>query len=134
MVFNILLSCLGVLVAFPMKRRFINDEQHPFPEGRACGVVLDALYHGADADNCYCLGALLLDLEQPWIVLARSTAPLMAPTEAYEKTGFFGNVIFTNGHLVDGDAITMYYGASDEVICGATLSIESILAGLRLAA
>jgi len=27
---------LGVLVAFPMKRRFINDEQHPFPEGRAC--------------------------------------------------------------------------------------------------
>ncbi len=49
MVFNILLSCLGVLVAFPMKRRFINDEQHPFPEGRACGVVLDALYHGAGA-------------------------------------------------------------------------------------
>ena len=49
MVFNIVLSCLGVLVAFPMKRRFINDEQHPFPEGRACGVVLDALYHGAGA-------------------------------------------------------------------------------------
>ena len=44
MVFNVLLSLLGVLVAFPMKRRFINDEQQPFPEGRACGVVLDALY------------------------------------------------------------------------------------------
>jgi OPT family oligopeptide transporter len=42
--FTIVLSILGVLVAFPMKRRFINDEQHPFPEGRACGVVLDALY------------------------------------------------------------------------------------------
>jgi uncharacterized oligopeptide transporter (OPT) family protein len=39
--FNVVLSTLGVLVAFPMKRRFINDEQHPFPEGRACGVVLD---------------------------------------------------------------------------------------------
>ena len=49
LVFNIVLSCLGVLVAFPMKRRFINDEQHPFPEGRACGVVLDTLYHGAAA-------------------------------------------------------------------------------------
>ena len=47
--FTIVLSILGVLVAFPMKRRFINDEQHPFPEGRACGVVLDALYDGAAA-------------------------------------------------------------------------------------
>ena len=46
---TIMLSTLGVLVAFPMKRRFINDEQHPFPEGRACGVVLDALYASAGA-------------------------------------------------------------------------------------
>ena len=44
LVFNVILSLLGVLVAFPMKRRFINDEQAPFPEGRACGVVLDTLY------------------------------------------------------------------------------------------
>lgn len=42
--FMIVLSLLGVLVAFPMKRRFINDEQAPFPEGRACGVVLHTLY------------------------------------------------------------------------------------------
>jgi OPT family oligopeptide transporter len=48
-VFTIVLSILGVLVAFPMKRRFINDEQHPFPEGRACGVVLDALYESKAA-------------------------------------------------------------------------------------
>ncbi len=47
--FTIVLSALGVLVAFPMKRRFINDEQHPFPEGRACGVVLDTLYESAGA-------------------------------------------------------------------------------------
>ena len=47
--FTIVLSILGVLVAFPMKRRFVNDEQHPFPEGRACGVVLDALYERAEA-------------------------------------------------------------------------------------
>ena len=32
---NVILSVMGVLVAFPMKRRFINDEQQPFPEGRA---------------------------------------------------------------------------------------------------
>ncbi len=44
LIFNVVLSILGVLIAFPMKRRFINDEQAPFPEGRACGVVLDTLY------------------------------------------------------------------------------------------
>jgi len=44
LVWNIVLSLLGVLFAFPMKRRFINDEQHPFPEGKACGVVLDTLH------------------------------------------------------------------------------------------
>ena len=46
LLFNVVLSLLGVLVAFPMKRRFVNDEQLPFPEGQACGVVLDALYSG----------------------------------------------------------------------------------------
>lgn len=45
---NIALSILGVLFAFPMKRRFINDEQHPFPEGQAAGVVMDTL-HSSDA-------------------------------------------------------------------------------------
>jgi OPT family oligopeptide transporter len=40
-------AVLGVLVAFPMKRRFVNEEQQPFPEGRACAVVLDSLYPDA---------------------------------------------------------------------------------------
>jgi len=44
----IAISVLGVLFAFPLKRRFINDEQHQFPEGRAAGVVMDAL-HTSDA-------------------------------------------------------------------------------------
>jgi predicted GH43/DUF377 family glycosyl hydrolase len=55
----------------------------------------------------------------------------MEPTEGYELTGFFGNVVFTNGHLVDGDIIRMYYGASDEVICGAAFSIQEILSTLK---
>lgn len=42
----VVLGILGVLFAFPLKRRFINDEQHPFPEGRAAGVVMDALHTG----------------------------------------------------------------------------------------
>jgi uncharacterized oligopeptide transporter (OPT) family protein len=49
MIWNSIISVIGVLVAFPLKRRFINDEQLPFPEGRAAGVVLDALYSGQAA-------------------------------------------------------------------------------------
>jgi uncharacterized oligopeptide transporter (OPT) family protein len=40
----VVLALLGVLFAFPLKRRFINDEQMPFPEGYAAGVVLDSLH------------------------------------------------------------------------------------------
>ena len=88
------------------------------------------IYHGATAEHRYCLGALLLDLKDPSRVLARSHDPILEPDAAYEQTGFFGNVVFTNGHIVDGDTITMYYGASDEVICGASLSVNQILSEL----
>ena len=53
MAWMVVCSILGVLIAFPMKRRFINEDQLPFPEGRACGVVLDALYTGSAASGMY---------------------------------------------------------------------------------
>jgi predicted GH43/DUF377 family glycosyl hydrolase len=89
-----------------------------------------AIYHGANADNRYCLGALLLDLDDPTRVLARSADPIMEPQEDYELNGFFGNVVFTNGHLREGDRLVVYYGASDTVICSATFSINAILNSL----
>lgn len=85
------------------------------------------IYHGADHQHRYCLGAMLLDLDDPSKVLARSHHPLLEPISDYERNGFFGNVVFTNGHVVNGDVITLYYGASDEVICGATFSVQEIL-------
>jgi predicted GH43/DUF377 family glycosyl hydrolase len=88
------------------------------------------IYHGATQENRYCLGALLLDLDEPWRVLARSETPIMEPLAPYEQEGFFGQVIFTNGHLVSGDQLTIYYGAADSVICAADFSIESILTSL----
>ena len=88
------------------------------------------IYHGADHNDRYCLGAFLMDINDPTKVIARSAEPIMEPLEDYEKTGFFGNVVFTNGHLVDGDEITIYYGASDEVVCGAKFSINKILSSL----
>ena len=53
MVWMIVVAILGVLVAFPMKRRFINEEQLPFPEGRASGVVLDSLYTGDAGEGMF---------------------------------------------------------------------------------
>ena len=91
------------------------------------------IYHGANADHQYCLGAFLLDLNDPSKVLARTEDPIMIPSEEYELTGFFGNVVFTNGHILypDGDTLTIYYGASDEVVCGARFSIRDIIAQLK---
>ena len=90
------------------------------------------IYHGANEKNRYCLGAILLDIIDPSIVLARSSQPIVEPSAEYEKIGFFGNVVFTNGHTVNGDEITFYYGASDEVICAARLSINEILSSLEV--
>jgi putative OPT family oligopeptide transporter len=47
----IALSVLGVLFAFPLKKRFINDEQLPFPEGYAAGVVMDNLHASTGAEG-----------------------------------------------------------------------------------
>jgi len=88
------------------------------------------IYHGANEGHRYCLGAVLLDLENPAKVLARTEEPIMEPKESYELSGFFGSVVFTNGHLVNGDELTIYYGAADEFICGAKFSIEEIFSQL----
>ncbi|RAJ80312.1 putative GH43/DUF377 family glycosyl hydrolase [Chitinophaga dinghuensis] len=90
-----------------------------------------AIYHGADATHRYCLGAILLDLQDPSKVLARTADPIMEPLESYEINGFFGKVVFTNGHIVDGDELLIYYGAADEYVCAANFSISEILQKLQ---
>lgn len=91
------------------------------------------IYHGANHHHQYCLGAFLLDLNDPSKVIARTDDPVMVPATTYELSGFFGNVVFTNGHIVhpDGDTITIYYGASDEFVCGAGFSLKEILSLLK---
>jgi uncharacterized oligopeptide transporter (OPT) family protein len=53
MVWLVALALLGVLVAFPLKRRFINDEQLAFPEGRAAGIVMDDLHNRGDSQGAF---------------------------------------------------------------------------------
>jgi beta-1,2-mannobiose phosphorylase / 1,2-beta-oligomannan phosphorylase len=88
------------------------------------------IYHGANEKHQYCLGAFLMDSNDPAKVLARTEEPIMVPKEDYELHGFFGEVVFTNGHIVKGDELIIYYGAADEFVCGAKFSIKEILGKL----
>jgi predicted GH43/DUF377 family glycosyl hydrolase len=88
------------------------------------------IYHGVDQDQRYCLGAVLLDADEPDRVLGRSLDPIMEPLADYEIHGFFGKVIFATGAVAEDDRLTIYYGAADKHVCGATMSIQEILAGL----
>jgi len=89
------------------------------------------IYHGVDASRRYCLGAVLLDADDPSKVLGRSRDPIVQPLTNDERHGFFDNVVFADGALANGDELTVYYGAADERVCGAFLSIREILAGLE---
>jgi OPT family oligopeptide transporter len=70
-VWMVVIMTLGVLIAFPMKRRFINEDQLPFPEGRACGVVLDSLYTGGAAEGMFKTRLLVISsaLAATWAAL-----------------------------------------------------------------
>jgi len=89
------------------------------------------IYHGANDAHQYCLGAFLMDINDPSKVLAQTDQPIMRPVEEYELCGFFGQVVFTNGHLINADELTIYYGAADEFVCAAKFSIQQILSQLE---
>lgn len=90
-----------------------------------------AIYHGVtDSPPTYSLGALLLDLHDPSKVIGRSREPILKPEAAYEREGFYGDVVFTCGALVDGDTVRIYYGGADAVMAVADLSLAEILSGL----
>ena len=89
------------------------------------------IYHGSSKENRYCLGVSIHDKDDPSWVLARSKVPLMAPETDYELSGFFGNVIFNCGVLFEDDMVKIYYGAADETICYAEVSLAGILANVK---
>lgn len=86
-----------------------------------------AIYHGADRQLRYCLGAVLLDRHEPGRVLARSTEPILAPEADYETQGFFGNVVFSCGAVVQDELLSIYYGAADRCTAGASVRLVELL-------
>jgi predicted GH43/DUF377 family glycosyl hydrolase len=104
--------------------------------GSAVPLKIDAgwleIYHGVDRNNRYCLGAALLDVKQPWKVIARTDKPILEPQSDYEIEGFFGNVVFTCGLLHEDNQLKIYYGVADTAICYAELSLEETIEALNL--
>ncbi len=90
------------------------------------------IYHGADRNNRYCLGAVLLDSEQPWRVIARSTQPFFwSRKRTMKKKVFFGNVVFSCGALYEDGKVKIYYGAADTSMCYAEVEMSEILEQLE---
>jgi len=88
------------------------------------------IYHGVNRDAQYSLGAMLLDADDPSKVIARSSEPILAPTDVYETTGLVKNNVFSCGHValdVDANSIRVYYGAAGSVTAAADFIVDDIL-------
>ncbi len=89
------------------------------------------LYHGiSKTHNTYRVGAVLLDLKDPSILLARTTDPIFQPEELYEKVGVINNVVFPCGMTLQDGLLYIYYGGADTVVGVATMSLPIMLAAL----
>lgn len=87
-----------------------------------------ALYHGVSKeDNAYRVGALLLDLENPSKILARTKDFIMEPEFDYETAGFYNGCVFPTGNVIVDDTLYVYYGAADKFCCLATCDINELL-------
>jgi beta-1,4-mannooligosaccharide/beta-1,4-mannosyl-N-acetylglucosamine phosphorylase len=92
-------------------------------------------YHGAKTTPAGCLyrlGALLLAIDNPEQVIARSNDWLFAPRADFERTGDVGDVVFPCGVTVDGDTgrFHLYYGAADTSVAVAFGNVSDIIDGL----
>ncbi|WP_082233181.1 glycoside hydrolase family 130 protein [Halobacillus massiliensis] len=84
------------------------------------------IYHAADKNDRYCLGAVLLDLHDPSKVLAKTLEPILVPEADYEVNGFFGQVVFTCGVTLQDGMVRIYYGVADTSMAAADLRIDDI--------
>ena len=85
--------------------------------------------HGVGPMRQYCLGAILLDLHDPSIVLAELTKPLVCPSGA-EREGYVPNVVYTCGALVHRGRLVLPYGLSDTATTIATIDLAELLGAL----
>lgn len=93
------------------------------------------IYHGVHdtvKGYVYSACAALLDLNNPQKEIARLPYPLFFPEKEWELKGEVNNVCFPTGAVLEEDTLYIYYGAADERIAVASLSLKELLAELVL--
>jgi len=86
------------------------------------------IYHGVSKSrHTYKVGAVLLDLKNPFLVIGRTDSPIFEPREKYELEGQVPNVVFPCGVALIKDKLFIYYGGADSVIGVAVASIKKLL-------
>ncbi|MDD5482199.1 MAG: glycoside hydrolase family 130 protein [Kiritimatiellae bacterium] len=90
------------------------------------------IIHGVSAPaggTYYYIGAMLLDLKEPWKVIGKTNSYILGPEEEYERHGNCDNTVFPCGAIADQakDELRLYYGACDQCVCLATGSLNSLI-------
>ena len=80
----------------------------------------------------YKIGAMLLDLNRPERVIARSNSPILEPDSWYENHGFKPGVTYPCGAVVIENTLYVYYGAADSYVCVATADIGKFISDLSV--
>jgi predicted GH43/DUF377 family glycosyl hydrolase len=88
------------------------------------------LTHGVGPMRKYCIGAALLDLNDPTKVLGRLREPLLVP-EGSAREGYVPNVVYSCGSLIHGRELILPYAMSDRATAIASVALDDLLAELR---
>jgi len=88
------------------------------------------LSHGVGAMRKYCIGAFLLDRDDPTKVIGRLREPLIKPNEN-EREGYVPNVVYSCGSLVHDRRLVIPYAMSDYATTFATLSLDDVLSAME---
>lgn len=89
-------------------------------------------YHAMDDDwGKYKVGAMLLDLNDPSIILHKAKEPVLEPKESYENDGFKSGVVYVSGAVVKGENILIYYGCADSYVGVAYSNLDNFLSLLK---
>ncbi len=87
------------------------------------------LTHGVGTVRNYCIGACLLDKQDPAKVLARMMLPLVHPSPK-ERDGYVPNVVYSCGALVRDRTLLLPYGVADDFATFATVGLDDLLAAM----
>jgi predicted GH43/DUF377 family glycosyl hydrolase len=88
--------------------------------------------HGVGPMRKYCLGACLLDLNDPSKIVGRLKEPILVPNED-ERHGYVPNVVYSCGSIVHQDKLFIPYAISDHASSFATIPLKELLDELLLA-